>query len=88
MAARRRSNWSRSLPQPLVIPGVMTIATLADVRTLMRHLPSEHRNKPTWRHVADELDKAAGGGDETDVAVALRMVLMLEHVECRTRKRT
>ncbi len=61
----------------------MTIATLADVRELMRHLPAEHRERPTWRHVAAVLKQAAAGADTIDVDVALRLALMLENVECR-----
>ena len=41
-AAHTRPNWSRALPRSLVIPDVMTIATLADARALMRHLPAGH----------------------------------------------
>jgi hypothetical protein len=81
---RGRKIQNEALPptrQPLVIPNVMTLATLSDVRELMRHLPEEHRNRSTWRHVAAELDKAAGGADVAEVAIALRIVLMLEHVE-------
>ncbi len=78
-----RPNWSRALPRPLVIPTVMTLKTLADVRMLMRHLPAEHRERPTWRHVAAELEQAAAGADTVDVVVALRLALMLENVECR-----
>jgi hypothetical protein len=49
----------------------MTLKTLADVRTLMRHLPAKHRERPTWRHVAAELEQAASGAADTvDVAVA------------------
>ena len=47
---QRRLDWMLRLPQPLVIPSVMTLRTLADVRELMRHLPPEHRERPTWRH--------------------------------------
>ncbi len=78
-----RPNWSRALPRPLVIPTVMTIKTLADVRALIRHLPAEHRERPTWRHVAAVLEQAAAGADAVDVAVALRLALMLENVDCR-----
>ncbi len=81
----KRPDWSRPLPRLLVIPKVMTLRTLADVRKLLRHVPTERRELPTWQHVAAELDKAAAGADVIDVAVALRMVLMMEHVECRER---
>jgi len=78
-----RSDWSRPLPRPLEIPGVMTLATLADVRELLRHVPKERRTLDTWRHVADELEAAArGDGDTVEVSVALRLVLSLERVQC------
>jgi hypothetical protein len=80
-----RPNWSRPLPRPLVIPGVMKLSTLADVRELMRHLPRHARERDTCRHVADQLAEAARGGDVNDAVVALRLVLMLERVECRPR---
>jgi hypothetical protein len=65
----------------------MDIVTLADVRKLIeKHLPQDRRERATWRHVAAELDKAAAGADATDVSIALRMVLMLEGVECRPTK--
>jgi hypothetical protein len=35
----------------MVVPDVLHITTLADVRELMRHLPPDHRERPTWRHV-------------------------------------
>jgi hypothetical protein len=69
---------------PLVIPGVMKLSTLADVRELMRHLPRYTRERDTWRHVADQLVEAARGGDVNDAVVALRLVLMLERVEYRS----
>jgi hypothetical protein len=78
-----RPDWSRALPRPLVIPEVMTLKTLADVRELMRHLPEDRRERPTWRHVASQLDKAAAGTDPADFVVALRMVLSIERVEYR-----
>jgi len=42
-------NWSRalSLPLPLTIPTVMDLVTLADVRTLLGHLPKETRDRDT-----------------------------------------
>ena len=77
-----RPNWSHKLPRPLVIPGVMTLRTLADVRELIeKHLPTETRKKSTWQHVEAELKKAAAGTDPRDVSVALQMVLQLERVE-------
>ena len=47
-----RPDWSRPLPRPLLIPDVMTLATLADVRELLRHVPKERRTLDTWRQVA------------------------------------
>jgi len=71
------------LPQPLVIPKVMTVRTLANVRELMRHLPEDRRSRPTWHRVAADIEAAAGGGDIEGAAIALRLVLFLERVECR-----
>jgi hypothetical protein len=49
------------LPQTLVIPSIMTLRTLADVRELLGHLPEEYRAKATWHYVATKLDEAAHG---------------------------
>jgi 2-keto-3-deoxy-L-rhamnonate aldolase RhmA len=80
-----RTDWSRPLPRPLVIPKVMTLKTLADVRELMRHLPAGHRELSTWSHVAEQLKEAAAGADAADVSIALRMVLSMEGVRCHVR---
>jgi hypothetical protein len=80
---RKRLDWSRRLPRTLIIPTVMTLTTLADVRTLLGHLPEHVRHKATWQHVADQLEEAARGADMVDVAVALRMVCSLEGMPCR-----
>jgi hypothetical protein len=85
MSFPRRTDWSRRLPRPIVIPKLMTIATLADVRELMRHLPKDRRELSTWRQVAAELDKAAAGADAADVSIALRLVLAMERVPSRSR---
>ena len=78
-----RPDWSRKPPRALKIPSVMSLRTLADVRELVeKHLPREHRERQTWRHVSDQLAKAAGGGDINDAVVALRLVLLLEQVPC------
>ena len=73
-----RPNWSRPVPRSLVIPDVMDLKTLADVRKLIEHLPRQFH---TWQHVEAELNKAAAGGDTEQVYVALQMVLQLERVE-------
>jgi hypothetical protein len=79
-----RPDWSRPLPRPLVIPKVMTLTTLADVRVLVeRHLPEDRRTRSTWRHVAKQLAAAANGADPADAAISLRLALMIEGVECR-----
>lgn len=69
----KRANWSRPL----------ALATLADVRELMRHLPTDRRERSTWRRVAADIEAAAAGGDTEGAVVALRMVLFLERVECQ-----
>ncbi len=81
-----RTNWSRALPQPLLIPDVMVLARLADVRELMRHLPKDRRERSTWRRVAADIEAAASGGDIEGAAIGLRMVLMLEGIACRARE--
>lgn len=82
-----RPDWSRPLPRPLTIPDLLTLETLADVRTLVeKHLPQRHRDRPSWRHVTAELEKAAAGADALDVAVALRLALALEGVPVRVGK--
>jgi hypothetical protein len=83
-ARMRRSGKVGSRARPLVIPNVMTLATLDDVRSLIeRHFPAHYQDKRSWWDVAAGLDKAAAGGDTADVAVALRIALSLEGVECR-----
>jgi hypothetical protein len=36
-------DWSRPLPQRIVIPTVATLTTLADARVLIEQLPEDHR---------------------------------------------
>jgi hypothetical protein len=50
---RRRPDWSRPLPHPVIIPTIMTPETLADVRKLIMHLPESFRAKSTWHYVAN-----------------------------------
>ena len=78
-------NWSRPLSRPIIIPDVMELTTLADVRILVeKHLPAEYRAKFTWRQLAGLLKRAAGGQqDVAEVSVALKLVLQLEGVKCR-----
>jgi hypothetical protein len=81
-----RSNWSRPLPRSLVIPDVMTLATLADVRELIGQLSADRRARSTWRYVAAQLTQAANGKIQpAEAAAALVVVLALESVICRTK---
>ena len=80
-----RPNWSRALLRQPTIPTVMDLITLADVRTLIGHLPKETRAKSTWQHVEAKLREAAAGGDVADLWASLQMVLMLEKVEYRAK---
>ena len=77
-------NWRRPLPRPIVIPKVMTLSTLEDVRALVhKHLPAEYRSKQTWQRVATITTAAARGQLPPDeVFVAVRMVLQLEGMAC------
>ena len=50
------------------------------MRKLLGHLPAAHREKATWRYVADRLDDAARGADVIDLVVPLRMVLSMEGI--------
>ena len=78
-------NWSRPLPRPIVIPDVMELATLSDVRILVeKHLPKEYRTKFTWRQFAGLLKRAAEGQqDVAEVSTALRIVLQIEGIRCQ-----
>jgi hypothetical protein len=64
---RKRADWSRALPRPLVIPEVITLKALADVRTLMNHLAEDRLQRQMWRHVALQLKRAAADGDTTKI---------------------
>ena len=48
-----------SARSPLVIPTVMTLKMLADVRTIVRHLPTPTREKATRRYVVSQLAEVA-----------------------------
>ena len=45
-----RPSWSTPLPRPIIIPEVMTLKTLAEVRKLISHIPKERRQLYTWQH--------------------------------------
>ena len=77
-------NWSRPLPQRIVLPAIATLRTLADVRVLIENLPEHRRDSPTWRHIAAQLEQAAAGVDVVDLGIALRLALMLEGLEHQT----
>ncbi len=72
---RRRPDWSRPLRHPLIIPSIVTLETLADVRKLIMHLPDSVRAKSTWHYVAGRLIEVADGAEPDEVVLPLRMVL-------------
>jgi hypothetical protein len=75
-------NWSRPLPRSIVIPEVMKLTTLDDVRRLVaKHLPAEYRSKFAWRKLAALLRRAAQGKDDAaEVSTALQIILKIERV--------
>jgi hypothetical protein len=76
-------NQSQPLPQPLVIPDVMTMRTLVDLRKLLNHLPPDRKAQSTWRYVVTQLEAAATGSiDPIEASIALRLLLTLEGVRC------
>lgn len=79
-------NWSRPLPRPVVIPDVMKLDTLGDVRALVeKHLPPEYRTKFSWRQLAGMLRRAAEGKEDVaEVSTAPQIVFKIEGVEYRT----
>jgi hypothetical protein len=79
-------NWRWPLPRLIVILKVMTLSTLEDVRALLhRHLRAEYRSKPISQRVASMVTAAARGQlPAEEVTVALKMVLQLEGIQCRS----
>jgi hypothetical protein len=79
-----RPDWSRPLPQRLIIPHVLTLGTLDDVRALVeKHLPVESRCKYVWQQFGGLLRRAADGQlDAAEVLIELRIMLQLEGVKC------
>jgi hypothetical protein len=78
-----RANWSRPLPPTLVIPDVMTLWTLADVRVFVtQRLPKPYRDRPHWLAVARDVEAAARAGDPAEAVLAIRMALLIEGVAC------
>ena len=82
----KRPDWSRPLPRHLVIPEVMTLRTLADVRAFLKHVPKAHHERPQWRVVKERLTGAAAGDiPVNDLAIALQMALQIECVPCHVK---
>jgi hypothetical protein len=61
-----RPNWWQPLSRPIIIPDLLELTTLADVRELIdKHLPAEYRAKFTWRQLAGLLKRVAEGQQES-----------------------
>ena len=81
-ASLPRPDWSRPFPELLIVPGVMTVATLNDARVMIeRHLPAASRAKEMWRYVSNELRRAALGGDAAEFSAVLQTALSIEGLE-------
>jgi hypothetical protein len=76
-----QSDWSRPLPQKIIIPTVATLTTLADARVLIEQLPKDHRANPIWHHITTQLEQSAAGIEVVDLGIALRLALLLEGLE-------
>jgi hypothetical protein len=74
-------DWSRPLPQRIVIPTVATLTTLADAQVLIGQLPEDHRANPVWHHITMQLEQSAAGVEVVDLGIALRLALLLEGFE-------
>ena len=55
--------------------------------SIVGHLPTETREKTTWRHIVRCLDEAAHGvgNSPVDVYAALQIVMSMEGAECRVK---
>jgi hypothetical protein len=83
---KARADYSRPLSAPLVIPDVVVLSTLADVRVFVtQRLPKPYRDRPHWLAVARDVKAAARGGDPAEAAMAVRMALLIEGVACCTK---
>jgi hypothetical protein len=81
-----RARWSLRLPQTLVIPDLVTLTTLADVRVFIaQHLPEPFRDRPHWLAIARDLEAAVRGGDAAEVSMAIRVAFLIEGVACRNK---
>jgi class 3 adenylate cyclase len=77
-----RPNWSRPLPQVLIVSGVMKVTTLNDARVLIeRHLPADSRANEMWKYVSNRLREAARGHDVAEFSSVLEMALSLEGLD-------
>jgi hypothetical protein len=76
-----QSDWSRPLPQRIVVPTVATLTTLADARVLIQQLPEDHRASPIWQHITTQLEQSAAGIEVVDLGISLRLALLLEGLD-------
>jgi heme exporter protein D len=83
----KKARASEQLPRPIAILDqdengitlqdqyLLTMHTLADVRSLLRRVPRQKRLEAKWQHVEASLRESA-----EDAAVALQIALQLDHV--------
>jgi len=75
MMPRALADWSRPLPFGPIVWRGLKLTTLADVSDLLEWQTPALRRSESSRHLAAQLEKAARGGNLTDLAISMLLVL-------------
>lgn len=67
-------NWSRHLPEPIVLLDGSSLASLDDAAGFLVTFPRDHKKMPWWRHAAHLVTVAANRGTLDDLDAAARQL--------------